>query len=166
MAAAYVAVIASAAAYGGRTHGTLGTLAGLAAGVGVPMALFGLLSYIRRRQPLVNLGVGLVPFLVVGVYLLWPDVLLLRLAAVATALAVTDVLFQSAYAWMTGGLGRDGFFDVHAGHFLLVVVVGTVLAIWWGWVATGTVLLVDGTLIGVSGLANRKKLESRPPEDA
>lgn len=90
-----------------------------------------------------------------------PQVLLLQLAAMAAVLAVGDVIFQGLHAWANphawaGAMeDEDGSFTLHFGWFFLVVVTGTVLAIWWGWLSTGIVLLVDGVLLGVTGLASR-----------
>jgi hypothetical protein len=82
-------------------------------------------------------------------------VFLLRLAAAAAALVVGDFLFQGMHHWIASTRDEEGFFPLHFGWFLLVVVVGTVLAIWWGWLSTGIVLLADGALLAVSGLASR-----------
>ncbi len=91
----------------------------------------------------------------------------------AAVLVVGDVLLQGLYAWilsrggtyrlLTGGEPEEGF-TLHFGHFLLVVV-GTVLAIWWGWLSTGIVLLLDGAWQGAAELIDRRTLEGLPPAE-
>ncbi len=151
----------SAAVYGGKTHGALGFLLGLAAGAGIPIAFYALRSW-RSAASLFDWGLPLLPFLVVGAYLLRPEVFLLRLAAVAAVLVAGDFLFQGLYTWITS-TGGGGGFTLHFGWFLLVVVVGTVLAIGWGWLSTGIVLCLDGAWHGVAGLVDRKIIEELPP---
>ena len=73
-------------------------------------------------------------------------------------------LFQGLYSWTSSAGKADGF-DLHFGHFLLVIVVGTVLAIWWGWRSTAIVLLVDGAWQSLAGLADRRILAGLPPGD-
>ncbi|MFQ5992884.1 MAG: hypothetical protein ACE5NA_10660 [Nitrospiraceae bacterium] len=158
---AYLSIVVSAAAYGGKTHGALGILVGLAAGAGIPIAVYGLRSW-RPAATLYDRGLLLLPFLVVGAHLLRPEVFLLRLAAVAAVLVVGDFLFQGLYTWITSTGGADGF-TLHFGWFVFVVVVGTVLAFWWGWLSTAVVLLLDGAWHGVAGLLDRKSIEGLPP---
>ncbi len=154
VAFAGLAMIVSAATYGVREYGTLVMLAGLAGGVAIPIAVVSLLVYVRRSRILSFWGLLLFPLLVVGAHLLRPEVFLLRLAAVAVALAVGDFLFQALHTWIASRGKAEGF-TLHFGHFLLVIVVGTVLAIWWSWFSTGILLLLDGTLLGVVGLSDR-----------
>lgn len=161
LACAYLAIVAAAAVYGGKRYGALGVLAGLAAGAGMPVAVYA----VRHWPPAAKLfhwALPLFPLLVVGAYFLRPEVFLLRLAAVAAVLVVADVLFQGLYSWITATGSADGF-TLHFGWFLFVVVVGTVLAIWWGWLSTGIVLLVDGAWHVVAGLVDRKIFEGLPP---
>ncbi len=162
--AAYVAVVISAAVYGGKMYGRWGFVVGLVAGAGFPFAIAGVISILRRSAALVNLVWVLLPCLAV-VYLFRPDVLLLKLAAVASVIMVCDVLFQGLYSW-TSSTGKADGFDLHFGHFLLVIVVGTVLAVWWGWRSTAIVLLVDGAWQGLAGLADRRILAGLPPGDS
>lgn len=110
----------------------------------------------RGSSLLVQWAVPLTPLLLIGAHLVRPEVFLLRLAATAAVLAVGDGLLQGMHAWLAEtGDDEKGGFTLHFGWFLLVVVVGTVLAIWWGWLSAGIVLLADGALVVVSGLASR-----------
>jgi hypothetical protein len=102
-------------------------------------------------------GLPLTPLLVIAAHLVYPDVFLLRLAAATAALVVGDVLLQGMHAWIASTGDEEGFFTLHFGWLLLVVVGGTVLAVWWGWLSTAIVLLVDGGLLAVSGLASRRR---------
>jgi tetrahydromethanopterin S-methyltransferase subunit D len=116
----------------------------------------------KRSHFLSGLGLMLSPFLVVGAYILWPEIVLIRLAAVAAVLTVGDFLAQAMYAWIFSRGQAEGFTH-HFGQFLFIVVVGTVLSIWWGWRSTIIVLLVDGAWQGLAGLLDRKAFESLPP---
>ncbi len=161
---AYLAVVISAAAYGGKMYGRWGFVVGLVAGAGFPFAIAGVISILRRSAALLNLVWVLLPVLAV-VYLFRPDVLLLKLAAVASVIMVCDFLFQGLYSWTSSAGKADGF-DLHFGHFLLVIVVGTVLAVWWGWRSTAIVLLVDGAWQSLAGLADRRTLAGLPSGDS
>lgn len=158
---AYLAVVISAAVYGGKMYGRWGFVVGLVAGAGFPFAIAGVISILRRSAVLVSLVWVLLPLLAI-VYLFRPDVLLLKLAAVASVIMVCDVLFQGLYSW-TSSAGKKDSFDLHFGHFLLVILVGTVLAVWWGWRSTVIVLLVDGAWQSLAGLADRRTLAGLPP---
>jgi hypothetical protein len=160
---AYLAIVVSAAWYGGKTHGVLGIVVGGFAGAAIPIVVVGLLYYVARYPTRVILGLAFFSFLVLGTYFLRPHVwLLLRLAAVAAVLMVGDFLFQGMYSSITSRGTADGF-TLHFGHFLLVIVVGTALAIWWGWLSTAIVLFVDGAWQGLAGLVDRKIIEGLPP---
>lgn len=109
-----------------------------------------------------SLGLAFLP-LVMGDFVLPPAVsFLLRLVAVAAVLVVGDFVFQGVSASIASRGASDGF-TLHFGHFLLVVVVGTVLAIWWGWVSTGIVLFVDGAWQTLGALVERKIIDGLPP---
>ncbi len=120
------------------------------------------MSFVRQSSFLSGLGLMLLPFLVVGAYILWPQVFLLRLVAVAAVLMVGDFLSQGMYAWIFSR-GKAEEFTLHFGQFLFIIVVGTILSIWWGWHSTAIVLLVDGAWQGLAGLVDRKTFESLPP---
>ncbi len=60
-----------------------------------------------RPTKLFHRVLPLLPFIVLGVYLLRPEVLLLRLAAVAAVLVVANVVFQGLYAWITSTGGAE-----------------------------------------------------------
>lgn len=158
---AFLAMVVSAAAYGAKAYGVLGLLVGLAAGAGIPIAVLWLKEGRGRAAALGRRLLPLLPFVLVVAHLLRPEVFLLRLAAVAWVLMVGEVLSQGMHAWISSR-GKTDEFTLHFGWFLLVVVVGTVLAIWWGWISTGIVLLGDGALLGVSGLVERKSRGGLP----
>ena len=166
LACACLAIVVSVVVYVARTYGALWSVY-LAAGAAILIVLY-LLPSRRLAAALFNRVLPLLPFLVVGAHLFRPEVLLLRLAAVAAVLVVGDVLFQGLYAWilsrggtyrlLTGADPEEGFTTLHLGHFFLVVVVGTMLAIWWGWYSTGILLFLDGAWQGAAGLIDRRTL--------
>lgn len=103
----------------------------------------------------------LVPLLVVVAYLLWPEAALVRLGAVAAVLAVAHIMCEGLYEAVTSR-GTSHEFSPHFGNFLLVVVLGTVLAVWWGWRSTAVIVTLDLAWHLLSGLLGRAMLE-RPP---
>jgi hypothetical protein len=157
---AFAALTAALIAYVGKIYGPIGIVVVLAAAVGIPA----LVSYVRRSSFLSGLALMILPFLVVGAYFLWPGVFPLRLAAVAAVLTVGDFLSQGMYAWIISR-GRAEEFTLHFGQFLFIVVVGTILSIWWSWGSTAVVLLVDGAWQALAGLADRRTLNSLPPDE-
>jgi hypothetical protein len=107
-------------------------------------------------------GLLLVPLLLVGASLLRPDATPLRLGAVAAVLAVGHIWCECLHAAvMSREAAQD--FTLHFGNFLIVVVLGTVLAIWWGWRSTAVILSFDVAWHMLSGLPERADVE-RPPE--
>jgi hypothetical protein len=155
---AFVGLAAVLSAYIERRYGSIGIVVVLAVAVGIPA----LVSFLKRSPFLSGLALMLCPFLVVGAYVLWPGLFLLRLAAVAAVLVVGDFLAQGMYAWIFSRGETEGF-TLHFGQFLFIVVIGTVLSIWWGWRSTGIVLFVDGAWQALAGLVDRTTLESLPP---
>lgn len=113
------------------------------------------------RHVLGDLGLVLVPAGLLSAHLLRPDVTVLRLGAVAAVLAVAHIWCESLYAAvMSGGTARE--FTLHFGHCLLVVVIGTVVAVWWGWRSTAVVVALDCAWQGLGGLLDRTMLERLP----
>lgn len=113
------------------------------------------------RHILGTLGLLLIPLLLVGAYVLRPEVTLLRLGAVAAALAVGHLMCEGLHAAVMSRRAAEGF-TLHFGNFVLVVVLGTVLAIWWGWRSTAVVLLLNCAWHVVTGLLYRETIENFP----
>ena len=163
VAIAYLAIVVSVAVYEGKKHGVWGVLAGLSIVVCVPIALYLLRSW-RPAIKLFDLMLPLIPLIVVGAYLLRPELYFLRLAAIAAVLVIGDFLFQGLYTWIFYR-GRKDSFTLHFGWFLFVVVVGTVLSIWWGWLSTSIVLLIDGSWQCLAAFVDRNSIERLPDDD-
>jgi len=154
----FIGLAAVLSTYIERRYGPIGIVVVLAVAVGIPA----LVSFLKRSPFLSGLALMLFPFLVVGAYVLWPGIFLLRLAAVAAVLVVGDFLAQGMYARIFSRGEAEGF-TLHFGQFLFIVVIGTVLSIWWGWRSTGIVLFVDGAWQALAGLVDRTTFESLPP---
>jgi len=154
----FVGLAAVLSIYIERLYGPAGIVVVLAVAVGIPA----LVSFLRRSPFLSGLAIMLFPFLVVGAHVLWPGPFLLRLAAVAAVLAVGDFLAQAMYAWIFSRGKAEGF-TLHFGQSLFIIVIGTVLSIWWGWLSTGIVIFVDGAWQALAGLVDRSMFESLPP---
>ena len=154
----FIGLAAVLSTYIERRYGPIGIVVVLTLAVGIPA----LVSFLKSSPFLSVLALMLLPFLVVGAYVVWPGPFLLRLAAVAAVLAVGDFLAQSMYAWIFSRGKAEGF-TLHFGQSLFIIVIGTVLSIWWGWLSTGIVIFVDGAWQALAGLVDRSMFESLPP---
>lgn len=104
---------------------------------------------------LLGLAIGAVPIAAVVIHRMAPDVLVLRLVAVALVLLYASVLVQGL-AEQIASAGTSEGFTLHFGHTAFIVLLGTTFAVWWGWVAAGAVFLFDGAWQVVASLAERR----------
>jgi hypothetical protein len=91
-----------------------------------------------------------------------PTAFILRLVAVAAVLAVGDFLAQAIAAWIFSRGQAEGF-TLHFGQFLFIIVIGTVVSIWWGWRSTAIVVLVDGVWQMLAAVLERRLFDRLPP---
>jgi hypothetical protein len=81
---------------------------------------------------------------------------------VAAVLAVGDFLAQAIAAWIFSRGQAEGF-TLHFGQFLFIIVIGTVVSIWWGWRSTAIVVLVDGVWQMLAAVLERRLFDRLPP---
>ena len=100
------------------------------------------------------LGVAITatPLLLVVAHLIWPQLLLLKLAAIGVVVLVSCLLFGALRQAIASRTVRGTTeFTPHVGNLLVAVIVGVGLGIFWGWASTGILLLVFALFGAVGG---------------
>ncbi len=101
-----------------------------------------------------GIAITATPLLLVVAHLIWPQLLLLKLAAIGAVVLVSCLLFgalQQAIA--SGNLRGAQEFTPHIGNLLVAVILGVGLGIFWGWISTGILLLIFAFFAIVGGWA-------------
>ncbi len=94
------------------------------------------------------------PLATVGLHLIWPDLLWLKIVAILCVLGSSTFLLSA----MEEGIGGAKQFSVPILAIIIVSVAGAFLSIWFGWLSTAVIVGLYGTISIISGFIGRSRI--------